>query len=179
MMFPVIHRPLTGWADRYVRAHMRLMNQDECNNWFVSIDAYGQLLQEYIHTPAFKDNSVKKQEQLIDDFSNFWQLPYGLGLLRLLHQYGHLEDFSIFVNTWKAFYYKTNGYFCVDITTPSLLKDQDINLVLDKLGIDKNKCILSQKISPQLLDGLVVECNGIRYDTSILGQLKQIKRNLL
>ena len=108
-------RPLTGWSDRYVRAHMNLLTKDEIDQWITVIDEFDGLLKAYIKTPVFISAQILQQKHLLNEFCNLWDLPYGLGLIQLLHQYQHLYDFNIFVDAWKAFYYKTAGFFHVHI----------------------------------------------------------------
>lgn len=171
-------RPLTGWSDRYVKAHMDLLTKDEVGQWITVIDEFETLLTAYIKTPVFIGAPISQQKHLLDEFCNLWNLPYGLGLIQLLHQYQHLNDFNIFVDAWKAFYYKTAGFFHVHIIAPSLLTTADCNQVLLAFSMDPEKCHITQKIAPHIIGGLIVECNGIRFDTSILKQLKNIQRNL-
>lgn len=178
MMLDHIDRPLTGWSDRYVKAHMDLLTKDEVAKWIAAIDEFGTLLKAYIRTPVFIGAPISQQKHLLDEFCNLWNLPYGMGLIQLLHQYQHLDDFNIFVDAWKAFYYKTTGFFHVHIITPSLLTTADINQVLMAFALAPEKCHITQKIAAHIIGGLVIECNGIRFDTSILKQLKTIQRNL-
>ena len=177
-MLATVDRPLTGWGQRYVKAHIQLMTKDEIYQWFLAIDEFGYSLKDYVESPSFIDAPVNQQKTFLDEFADMWNLPYGDGLIQLLHRYQHIYDINIFVEAWKAFYYRSNGYFSVQITTPSLLKENDVDIVLQTLSIPKDKCILTQTISPKLLGGLIVECHGVRYDTSVLGQLQMIKRNL-
>lgn len=171
-------RPLTGWSDRYVKAHMTLLTKDEIGQWIAVIDEFGSLLKAYILTPVFIGAPILQQRHLLDEFCTLWNLPYGLGLIQLLHQYQHLVDFNIFVDAWKAFYYKTAGFFHVHIITTSLLTTTDLNQVLLAFSLAPEKCHVTQKIAAHIIGGLIVECNGIRFDTSILKQLKNIQRNL-
>jgi F0F1-type ATP synthase delta subunit len=171
-------RPLTGWSDRYVKAHMNLLTKDEIGQWVAVIDEFGALLTAYIKTPTFIGAPIFQQKHLLDEFCNLWELPYGLGLIQLLHQYRHLNDFNIFVDAWKEFYYKTAGFFHVHIITSSLLTTPDINKVLEAFSLDPDKCQVIQKISANIIGGLIVECNGIRFDSSILTQIKTLQRNL-
>ncbi|MEK7654741.1 MAG: F0F1 ATP synthase subunit delta [Pseudomonadota bacterium] len=178
MMLSHRDRPLTGWSDRYVKAHMDLLTKDEVEKWVVVIDEFGTLLMAYIKTPVFIGGSIAQQKQLLDEFCVLWNLPYGLGLIQLLHTYQHLSNFNIFVDAWKAFYYKTARFFHVHIITASLLTTADCNQVLMAFSMNPEKCRVTQKIEPHIIGGLIVECNGIRFDTSILKQLKAIQRNL-
>lgn len=171
-------RPLTGWSDRYVKAHMDLLTKDEVTQWLTVIDEFGGLLKAYIKTPVFIGAPISQKKQLLDEFCTLWNLPYGQGLIQLLHQYQHLSDFNIFVDAWKAFYYKTAGFFHVYIITPSLLKTEDVNKILQAFSLAPEKCQVTQKISSHIIGGLIVECNGIRFDTSILTQIKTLQRNL-
>lgn len=171
-------RPLTGWSDRYVKAHMDLLTKDEINQWLRVIDEFGELLKAYIKTPVFIGAAISQKKQLLLEFCTLWNLPYGLGLIQLLHQYQHLIEFNVFVDVWKAFYYKAAGFFHVHIITPSLLKTADVNKILQAFSLDPETCQVTQKISAHIIGGLIVECNGIRFDTSVLTQVKMLQRNL-
>ncbi len=178
MTFNHSDRPLTGWSDRYVKAHMGLLKKDEISQWITAIDEFSALLKDYMKTPIFVSAQITQRKHLLDEFCALWNLPYGLGLIQLLHQYQHLNDFNIFVDAWKAFYYKTVGFFHVHIITPSLLTTKDLNKVLLAFELDPKKCYTTQKISTHIIGGLIVECNGMCFDTSVLRQLKTIQRNL-
>ena len=171
-------RPLTGWSDRYVKAHMDLLKKDEKEQWIDAIDEFGLLLKDYIKTPSFIGAPVSSKRHLLDEFCHLWNLPYGLGLIQLLHQYQHLADFNIFVDAWKAFYYKTAGIFHVHIITSSLLTTVDLVKILQAFSLDPEKCHATQEVSSHLIGGFIVECNGMRFDASILRKLKTIQRNL-
>lgn len=171
-------RPLTGWSDRYVKAHMALLKKSDVAPWVDVIDEFGKTLAAYIRTPGFSHASAEKQKKLLEEFCAFWSLPYALGLIQLLHQYRHLNDFDVFVDAWKTFYYKTNGYFFVHIITPSLIKTAEINKILSAFSLDPDQCYVTQKMAAHLIDGFIVECNGRRFDASLFKQVKTIQRKL-
>jgi|GEM_PF-3956046 len=177
-MFRHNDRPLKGWSDRYVKAHMSLLKKDEVEHWITVIDEFGSLLKDYIRTSDFVKATISQKKYLLDEFCLLWNLPYCTELVRLLHEYQHLPDFNIFVDTWKEFYYKTIGFFHVQVTTTSLLTTADINKILQVFSLVPEKCRVTQKVAGHLMGGFIIECNGKQLDTSILKQLKTIQRNL-
>jgi len=95
-------RPLTGWADRYVRAHMSLLTEPQVQEWLDAFDTMTPLLMQYITTHFFVAASVKKQKTLLTEFMALWNLPFGEALIQLLNHYQRLNDFLHFVDTWKS-----------------------------------------------------------------------------
>ncbi len=178
MRIEAITRPKTGWSDRYVKAHMDLLSSKEAEEWVAVIDEFGKLLLSYIKTNVFQNESVKRQQKLLEEFCDIWQLSYSIGLLAILHQYQHLQDIMVFVDTWKEFYYKSKGLFCMYIQAPVLLSNIEIDNVLQLFGLSRQLCIITQHVNSSLINGLVVECSGRRFDTTILTQLKSVQRIL-
>ena len=171
-------RPFTGWADRYAKALFSLIDQKEQEQWVNLIDQISILLPDYLHSRVYKIAQKEEKKKLLIEFSEYWQLPFFSEILLLLFHYARLSEVRCFLHAVKILYFKQHNIYQISIEAPTKLNSKDLKKLVEFLNLKEDNCHISQHIKPDLIKGMVLECDGVRYDGSYLHQIKQIQRSL-
>lgn len=123
--------------------------------------------------------SLSKQErtQILDGALRGQVHPYVLNFLKILCERGALNEFSGCERAFRENYNRDNGVVEATVTTRWALTDAQRAQMLKKLSAMTGKTImLTEKVDPAVVDGVLLEMNGQRYDNTVRQRLDAIRR---
>lgn len=103
--------------------------------------------------------------------------PYVINFLKILCERGALNEFSGCLASYKAQFNRDNAIVEAVVTTTRPLSSEQRTKLMEKLTKMNNcKVRLTEHIDEGLLDGIVLEMNGRRYESTVSGRLEKIQR---
>ena len=126
--------------------------------------------------------AVKKDERLalLDGAFRGNVHPYVLNFLKILCERGALHEFEGCVSAFTALYNQAHGIVEASVTTGVPLEEEQRTRLIDKLSAMTGKRILlSEKVDPGMVGGVLLEMNGKRYDNTLRHRLQAIHAALI
>lgn len=127
------------------------------------------------------NSALRKEERLalLDSAFGGRVHPYVLSFLKLLCERGALHEFSGCEAVFRACYNKHFGIVTAVVTSSRPLKDDQKARLTEKLAeISGHRVVLTEKVNPKVLGGLLVEMDGKLYDNTVRSRLGDISRML-
>lgn len=101
--------------------------------------------------------------------------PYVLNFLKILCERGALHEFEGCVSAFTALYNQAHGIVEASVTTGVPLEAEQRTRLIDKLSVMTGKrIVLSEKVDPGVVGGVMLEMNGKRYDNTLRHRLEAI-----
>ena len=101
--------------------------------------------------------------------------PYVLNFLKILCERGALHEFEGCVSAFTALYNQAHGIVEASVTTGVPLEAEQRTRLIDKLSAMTGKrIVLSEKVDPGVVGGVLLEMNGKRYDNTLRRRLEAI-----
>ena len=101
--------------------------------------------------------------------------PYVLNFLKILCERGALHEFEGCVSAFTALYNQAHGIVEASVTTGVPLEAGQRTRLIDKLSAMTGKrIVLSEKVDPGVMGGVLLEMNGKRYDNTLRHRLEAI-----
>lgn len=122
--------------------------------------------------------SLSKDErvQILDGALRGQVHPYVLNFLKILCERGALSEYEGCVAAYTALYNQAHGITEASVTTAAPLgKDQRKRLVEKLSAMTGRTVVLSEKVDPSVLGGVLLEMNGKRYDNTVRRRLDGIR----
>lgn len=122
--------------------------------------------------------SLSKDErvQILDGALRGQVHPYVLNFLKILCERGALSEYEGCVAAYTALYNQAHGITEASVTTAAPLgKDQRRRLVEKLSAMTGRTVVLSEKVDPAVLGGVLLEMNGKRYDNTVRRRLDGIR----
>ncbi|MDD3412229.1 MAG: ATP synthase F1 subunit delta [Eubacteriales bacterium] len=105
--------------------------------------------------------------------------PYLLNFMKLLCERGALTEFADCVKAYSAKYDEAHGVVEAAVTTSQPLTDDQRKRLMDKLGqMTGHEVRLKEKLDKTVIDGVLLEMNGQRYDNTVRQHLRAIRSAL-
>jgi ATP synthase F1, delta subunit len=106
--------------------------------------------------------------------------PYVLNFLKILCERGALHEFEGCVSAFTALYNQAHGIVEASVTTGVPLEEEQRTRLIDKLSAMTGKrIVLSEKVDPGVVGGVLLEMNGKRYDNTLRHRLQAIHAALI
>ena len=98
-----------------------------------------------------------------------------LNFLKILCERGALHEFEGCVSAFTALYNQAHGIVEASVTTGVPLEAEQRTRLIDKLSAMTGKrIVLSEKVDPGVMGGVLLEMNGKRYDNTLRHRLEAI-----
>lgn len=123
--------------------------------------------------------SLGKQERLeiLDGALRGQVHPYMLSFLKILCERGALQEFEGCESAYRALYNRDNGVVEAVVTTHEALDAEQKERLIEKLrSMTGHEVLLTQRVDPSVLGGVLLEMNGQRYDNTLRHRLKEIRQ---
>lgn len=105
--------------------------------------------------------------------------PYVLNFLKILCERGALYEFEGCESAYRESYNRDHGVVEAQVTTSVPLNAQERARLMQKLSdMTKREVHLSEKVDPAVIDGVLLEMDGQRYDNTVRQRLKAIRQAL-
>lgn len=171
-------------ANRYARAMFEL------------VDAQGQLDQTYEELTnlrqVFLDNptlasllsgvnlSLKEKESLLQVLKQDASQPV-TNLIQMVFDYGRMDTLVAIVNEFERRYDLKYKRVHADVVTAVQLDETRRNQLKANLAerLGANEVLLSEKVDPAIIGGVIVQTENQTMDGSIATQIEQVRRLLL
>ena len=142
-----------------------------------------QTLQGCLHDqPDFfrllDNRSISKQERLsiLDQTLRSEVHPYLLNFMKILCERGALGEFGGCVKAFHEQYDADHGVLEATVTTSAELSDSQRKRLSEKLSAMTGRQVrLREKIDVSVIDGVLLEMDGRRYDNTLRQRLKSIR----
>ncbi len=121
--------------------------------------------------------SISKEERLsiLDNALRGQVHPYLLNFLKILLARGALNEYESCLNAFRALYNEAHGIIEAAVTTSAPLSDDQRRRLKEKLlTMTGREVELTEKIDPSVIDGVLLEMNGQRFDNTIRRRLQSI-----
>ena len=121
--------------------------------------------------------AISKAERtgLLDQAFSRQVHPYVLNFLKILCERGALHEFEGCVSAFTALYNQAHGIVEASVTTGVPLEEEQRTRLIDKLSAMTGKrIVLSEKVDPGVVGGVLLEMNGKRYDNTLRHRLEAI-----
>ncbi|MGX6961352.1 ATP synthase F1 subunit delta [Vagococcus xieshaowenii] len=101
--------------------------------------------------------------------------------LRVIYEYGRMNELVEIINEYEYFYYKDKGILIADVTTAIDITPEQETALAEKIRVmtESEKVILRKKIDPSILGGMIVNANHRLIDNSVTSRLKEMHKELL
>lgn len=122
--------------------------------------------------------SISKEERLsvMDNALRGQVHPYLLNFLKILLERGALNEYEGCLGAFKALYNEAHGIIEAVVTTSAPLTDDQSSRLKERLlSMTGREVELIEKIDPNVIDGVLLEMNGQRYDNTIRRRLQSIR----
>lgn len=122
--------------------------------------------------------SISKEERVVilDRALRGQVHPYLLNFLKILCERGALGEYAGCVAAYEALYNEANGVVPAIVTTSTPLDGAQRERLLERLTAMTGKQIeLTEKIDSAVIDGVLLEMNGQRFDSTVRQRLKAIR----
>lgn len=171
-------------ANRYARAMFEL------------VDAQGQLDQTYEELTnlrqVFLDNptlasllsgvnlSLKEKESLLQVLKQDASQPV-TNLIQMVFDYGRMDTLVAIINEFERRYDLKYKRVHADVVTAVQLDETRRNQLRANLAerLGANEVLLSEKVDPAIIGGVIVQTENQTMDGSIATQIEQVRRLLL
>ncbi|EHS87058.1 H(+)-transporting ATPase F(1) delta subunit [Limosilactobacillus gastricus PS3] len=171
-------------ANRYARAMFEL------------VDAQGQLDQTYEELTnlrqVFLDNptlasllsgvnlSLKEKESLLQVLKQDASQPV-TNLIQMVFDYGRMDTLVAIINEFERRYDLKYKRVHADVVTAVQLDETRRNQLKANLAerLGANEVLLSEKVDPAIIGGVIVQTENQTMDGSIATQIEQVRRLLL
>lgn len=123
--------------------------------------------------------SLSKQERvsILDGALRDQVHPYLLNFLKILCERGALHEFEGCESAFREGFNRDHAVVEAVVTTSEALSDGQRLKLLKKLRDMTGQTVhLSEKIDPAVIDGVLLEMNGQRYDNTVRHRLEEIRR---
>ncbi len=123
--------------------------------------------------------SLSKEERvgILDNALRGQVHPYVLNFLKILCERGALDEFNGCENAFREDYNRDNGVIEATVTTSQALSPAQRAQMLEKLSAMTGKTVvLSEKTDPAVVDGVLLEMDGKRYDNTVRHRLEAIRQ---
>lgn len=174
----------TTLAKRYAKA---LVEIGQANN---SLEKYGEDLanlsqlmatsrdfREVLINPVFTKEDKKKLAGLI--LQNAEADPMVINFLNVLIDRKRVDQLEGIEKAYRAKVDALQGITRGEVTSAEPIADKDLNKVVDALSrISGKKVIITTKVEPMLIGGLVAKVGDMVLDGTIRTQLNQLKTSL-
>ena len=101
--------------------------------------------------------------------------PYLLNFLKILVERSALGEYDGCLAAFRAQYNLDHGIVEATVTTAVALDDGQRERMMEKLSrMTGHKVVLSEKIDPNVIGGVLLEMNGQRYDNTLKTRLDSI-----
>lgn len=121
--------------------------------------------------------SMSKEERLtiLDGALRGQVHPYLLNFLKILLERGALNEYEGCLAAFKELYNEAHGIIEASVTTSAPLSDEQRQRLKEKLlKMTGREVELAEKIDPSVIDGVLLEMNGQRFDSTIRHRLQSI-----
>lgn len=121
--------------------------------------------------------SISKEERLsiLDNALRGQVHPYLLNFLKILLERGALNEYEGCLNAFRALYNEAHGIIEAAVTTSAPLSDDQRRRLKEKLlTMTGREVELTEKLDPSVIDGVLLEMNGQRFDNTIRRRLQSI-----
>ena len=122
--------------------------------------------------------SLSKEERvrILDGALRGQVHPYVLNFLKILCERGALSEYEGCVAAYTALYNQAHGITEASVTTAAPLGNDQRKRLVEKLSAMTGRTVvLSEKVDPALLGGVLLEMNGKRYDNTVRRRLDGIR----
>ena len=127
-----------------------------------------------LSNPLWQSEAKKKALQEISEKFALNQVT--ANFLMTVAENNRLSLLPLIFDDYKDVYYKTQNMVEVSVTSAvTLSTEQNKNLQMALEKWLKQKVVINYKIEPEILGGLLVECNSIMFDDSVKGKLEKLK----
>lgn len=172
-------------ARRYAKA-LFLLAQEEKNldSIALEMEQLSQIVQTHAELlPALSN----RQYRLLDRQNLVKELSRTLSLSETMSKFLQLllskERFSIFQDSareFKSLVDALGGVVRIDVTFAAKTADQFQDRIKALLSQKvKGKILISEKVNPDLIGGLVIRQGGILYDGSVKNEMQRIRKKLM
>ena len=102
--------------------------------------------------------------------------PYLLNFLKILCERGALSEYDNCVTAYRAQYDADHGILEATVTTSAPLTETQKAQLAKKLSdLSKHQVRLREKLDASVIDGVLVEMDGRRYDNTVRQRIKSIR----
>lgn len=141
-----------------------------------------ELLKCFREEPAFLkllgNMSLSKQERvaIVDNALRGQIHPYLLNFVKILLERGALEEYAGCVSAFRTLYHDGHGFVDAQVTTSAPLTDDQRVKLMERLAqMTGSQIVLSEKVDPAVMGGVLLEMNGRRYDNTVRHRLEAIR----
>jgi len=100
-------------------------------------------------------------------------------LLCVLTERARMDCFSGIVKQFGALYNEYFGIAEIVVTSSLPLSDAQRKRIADKMSEITGKTVsIKEKVNPDIIGGVIIDCGGTRYDGSIRTRLSELKKEL-
>lgn len=132
---------------------------------------------EYVSLLSNMALPVSERKSVIDSVFQGQVHPYVVNFLKILCERGALGEFRGCVTSYKSQFNSDNGIVEAVVTTSSPMTDAQRSSLISKLTeMEGAKVHLTEKIDSSIMDGIVLEMNGRRYENTVAERLRSIHR---
>ena len=119
---------------------------------------------------------IKERLSILDNALSGQVHPYLLNFLKILCQRDALQEFRGCVQVYVRQYNEDSRVASAQVTTAApLTQDQKERLIQKLKDMTGRKVVLTEKLDPSLLGGVVLEMDGRRWDNTVRRRLNNLR----
>lgn len=157
------------------------LGKDEglCDQLLSEMDTISACFREspdYVHLLSNLSISKTERTEILDKTFRNQVHPYLLNFLKILCDRGCISDYQECLSAFRTCFYKDGRIADATVTTVAPLTAEQKNTLIQKLEAKSGKkVILREKVDASIIEGVLLEMDGVRIDGTLRHRLTEIQ----